>query len=195
MKLVFGPSNIATVEASLIFRRLSITITHAFLSTEDESEFKPKVRNYEIIRVESVFHAAEKCAIDSYARPDSKEASLAIIITLSDSEDAKPAAAAIYNTESGINYATPRLANTWPAQDGVKQFSSFPSLTFCTTKFSFPETEHKLSRKVCGLDPYIQQRKITIRHIKLKIRKEMKHGALCSCFLDKQAGELLYKQP
>jgi hypothetical protein len=67
-----------------------------------------------------VFHAAEKCIRDVYSCPGSKVASLAIIIMLSDSEDAKPAAAAIYNTESGINYATPRLANTWPASDGVK---------------------------------------------------------------------------
>jgi hypothetical protein len=70
--------------------------------------------------VEIVFDAAEKCVIDSYARSGSKEASLAIIIMLSDSEDAKPAAAAIYNTESGINYATACLANTWPASDEVK---------------------------------------------------------------------------
>jgi hypothetical protein len=70
--------------------------------------------------VESVFHAAEKDVRGSYARTGSKEASLAIIIMLSDSEDAQPAAAAIYNTESGINYATPRLANTRPASDGVK---------------------------------------------------------------------------
>jgi hypothetical protein len=41
----------------------------------------------------------------------------------------------------------------------------------------------------------MQQRKITIRHIKLKIRKEMKHGMIRLRFLDKEAGELLYKQP
>jgi hypothetical protein len=67
-----------------------------------------------------LFHAAEKGVRDSYASPGSKEAGLAIIIMLRDREDAIPAAATIYNTESGINYATPRLANTWLASDGVK---------------------------------------------------------------------------
>jgi hypothetical protein len=69
--------------------------------------------------VESVFHAAETCVTNSYTHSGSKEAR-AIIIMLSDIVDVKPAAAAIYNTESEINYATPRLANTWPAMGELK---------------------------------------------------------------------------